>query len=191
MMAAESQAKLGGQAIDRRLAWLPYAPTLAWNQEQCRHGKDWGSKMTPKADYAEMVKQAEAAVASVKDGDLKGIAFGKILDALLGPGTGGREQQREPSPKGGPGPTVGRKAPGAKPGRKKTGPKAYVEDLISDGFFSSPKTLTAVRAELGNRGHHVPMTSLSGPMITLCQERQLRRQKAKDGKKQIYTYSHW
>ena len=39
--------------------------------------------MSFELDYAEMVKQAEAAVASVKDGELKGIAFGKILGALL------------------------------------------------------------------------------------------------------------
>jgi hypothetical protein len=40
--------------------------------------------MSSHLDYAEAVKQAEAAVASVKDSELKGIAFGKILDALLG-----------------------------------------------------------------------------------------------------------
>ena len=39
--------------------------------------------MSSELDYAEMVKQAEAAVASIKDSELKGIAFGKILDALL------------------------------------------------------------------------------------------------------------
>jgi hypothetical protein len=79
----------------------------------------------------------------------------------------------------------------AKSAKQKRGPKAYVEELIEEGFFKTPKTLAAVRAELGNRGHHIPITSLSGPMISLCQERQLRRQKAKDGKKEIYTYSRW
>jgi hypothetical protein len=43
-----------------------------------------------KPDYAEAVKEAEAAVASIKDTELKGIAFGKILDALLGPHSPGR-----------------------------------------------------------------------------------------------------
>jgi hypothetical protein len=40
--------------------------------------------MSSDLNYNELVKQAEAAVASIKDSELKGIAFGKILDTLLG-----------------------------------------------------------------------------------------------------------
>ena len=40
--------------------------------------------MSADLNYSEIVKQAEAAVASIKDTELKGIAFGKILDTLLG-----------------------------------------------------------------------------------------------------------
>ena len=141
--------------------------------------------MSTELDYPEMVKQAEAAVASIKDSELKGIAFGKILDALLGQ----RSYAKEPR---------GTKASGAKtvtkPAHKREkrgGPVAYVEELIDDGFFKAPKTLAAVRAELGNRGHHIPLTALSGPMQRLCQQRQLRRQKSTEGNKQVFTYSHW
>ena len=74
---------------------------------------------------------------------------------------------------------------------KRGGPVAYVEELVDDGFFKSPKTLASVRAELGNRGHHIPLTALSGPMQRLCQQRQLRRQKSTEGNKQVFTYSHW
>jgi hypothetical protein len=144
-----------------------------------------GSIMSSKLDYAEAVKQAEAAVASVKDSDLKGIAFGKVLDALLGQGSQSRASGHArhdviPSQKG---PATRAKAKG--------GPKGYVERLIDDGFFKAPKTLAAVRAELGNGGHHIPLTSLSRPMMILCRERRLRRQKVKDGKKQVFTYSNW
>jgi hypothetical protein len=135
--------------------------------------------------YAEMVKQAEAAVASIKDSELKGIAFGKILDALLGKGG----HPKEP----GVAKTAGSKR-AAKPvskREKRGGPVAYVEELVEDGFFKAPKTLAAVRAELGNRGHHIPVTALSGPMQRLCQQRQLRRQKSTEGNKQVFTYSHW
>lgn len=138
-------------------------------------------------DYSEIVKQAEAAVASIKDSDLKGIAFGKILDTLLGHGGSVKERGGGISEKGN-GRKEGERA--AKPSKKK-GPKAYLEELIVDGFFESPKTLAAIRAELGNRGHHIPVTSLSRPMMLLCQERKLRRQKANDGKKQVFTYSNW
>lgn len=140
--------------------------------------------MSAKLDYTEIVKQAEAAVASVKDGELKGIAFGKILETLLG--------RQDPSKEHGPAkPQRRNQNVAAKASKKKSGPKGYVEELIDDGFFKTPKTLAAIKAELGNRGHHIPLTSLSNPMMMLCQERRLRRQKVKDGKKQVFTYSNW
>ena len=146
--------------------------------------------MTSKPNYSEIVKQAEAAVASIKDGDLKTIAFGKILDNLIGQGGNPKELGHGSSYKR----ATGRrrsKTDAAQPASKKGGPKGYVEELIEEGFFKTPKTLSAIRAELGNRGHHIPVTSLSRPMMLLCQDRQLRRQKAKDGKKQVFTYSNW
>jgi hypothetical protein len=113
--------------------------------------------------------------------------FGKILDTLLGQGGSAKERGGGSSGTGGERKEGGKSA---KPGKKK-GPKAYLEELIGEDFFKSPKTLAAIRAELGNRGHHISVTSLSGPMMLLCQERKLRRQKAKDGKKQVFTYSNW
>ena len=146
--------------------------------------------MTSKLDYGEIVKQAEAAVASIRDGDLKAIAFGKILDTLLGQGRGAAEQADDSAPTLAP----ARKRSGneaVKPSKRKGGPTVYLQELIDEDFFKAPKTLASVRAELGNRGHHIPLTSLSRPMMLLCQARQLRRQKAKDGKKQVFTYSNW
>ena len=144
------------------------------------------SFMCSNLDYAEAVKQAEAAVASVKDSELKGIAFGKILDALLG-----QQDQKSKAPIAVKPHTRQNKPAVAKPVRKKGGPKGYVEELIDDDFFKTPKTLAAVRAELGNGGHHIAVTSLSRPMMFLCRERRLRRQKVNDGKKQVFTYSNW
>ncbi|MGA2716830.1 MAG: hypothetical protein ABSG41_27390 [Bryobacteraceae bacterium] len=146
--------------------------------------------MVSKLDYSEIVKQAEAAVASIKDGDLKTIAFGKILDTLLGQGGNPKEQDQGSSYKRA-AKRKRTKSIAAKPDRRKGGPKGYVEELIEEDFFKTPKTLAAIRAELGNRGHHIPVTSLSPPMMLLCQDRRLRRQKAKDGKKQVFTYSNW
>jgi len=49
-----------------------------------------------------------------------------------------------------------------------------------------------VKAELENRGHHIALTSLSGPLQKLTLKKQLRRQKTKTaGKKQTYSYSNW
>jgi hypothetical protein len=142
-----------------------------------------------KPDYEEIVKQAEGAVASIKDADLKAIAFGKVLDTLLSPG--GNPKPRDSGTRSNsPGGRKKRPADTA-PAKKRGGPKGYVEELIEEDFFETPKTLAAIRAELGNRGHHIPVTSLSRPMMLLCQERRLRRQKAKDGEKQVFTYSNW
>lgn len=132
--------------------------------------------------YSEVVDRAEKAVAAVKDPELKRIAFQKILDDLLGSSPskatnsqverGGREL---------------RKASGKV--ASKTGPKAYIEELIEEGFFKKPKTIAEVKLALENQGHHVPVTSLSGPLQKLCQQKRLRRQKnAETG---AYTYSEW
>jgi hypothetical protein len=42
--------------------------------------------------------------------------------------------------------------------------------MVDDGFFKKPKTISEVKAELENRGHHIPLTSLSGPMQALSEE---------------------
>jgi hypothetical protein len=72
------------------------------------------------------------------------------------------------------------------------GTSAYIEELIDENFFSKPKTISEVKAELGNRGHHIPLTSLSGPLQRLCQKKKLRRQKTDgEGKKKAFAYSNW
>jgi hypothetical protein len=64
--------------------------------------------------------------------------------------------------------------------------------MIEDAFFTKPKTISEVKAELENRGHHIPLTSLSGPLQKLCQAKKLRRQKVEGkGKKRPFAYSNW
>jgi hypothetical protein len=100
--------------------------------------------MTTK-DYQELVAQAEAAVASIKDSDLKGTAFGKILHTLLGRGSSANNQERSSSDKGAAPRKGGNKV--AKSGKRKGGPKGYVEELIEENFFRTPKTLAAIRED--------------------------------------------
>lgn len=132
--------------------------------------------------YAELVAQAEKAVAAVKDAELRRVAFERILNDLL---DGGGEAQNVK--------TARTKRPvkhttAKQPAKKRGGPQAYVEEMVDDGFFKKPKTISEVKAELENRGHHIPLTSLSGPMQKLCQKKLLRRQKP-DGK--TFSYSIW
>jgi hypothetical protein len=140
--------------------------------------------MSTRADYAELVAQAEKAVAGVKDAELRRIAFQKILDDLLGGSA---------APVAKHGIAVKKRLPASEKAKRmaRGGPQAYVEELVAEGFFKRPKTITNVKAELENRGHHIPLTSLSGPLQKLCQRRSLRRQRIKSGKKQTFAYSHW
>jgi predicted transcriptional regulator len=142
--------------------------------------------MSTGKDYAKLVDQANKAVSSVKDAELKRIAFQKILEDLMsGDGQVQREKQ-QPS-------TTKRTKPIKGGSKKASGTQAYIDELIEEGFFKKQKTISHVKAELENRGHHIPLTSMSGPMQRLCQRRILRRQKIKgDGKqKQTFGYSNW
>ena len=140
--------------------------------------------------YEQLVAQAEAAVSKVKDGELRRVAFEKILDDLLS------AEHKSPN-------SVDTKRKANAPEKKKTGPRrsttkrrggpqTYVGELATEGFFKKPKTLSQVKAELENRGHHIPLTSLSGPLQKLCQRRTLRRNRTNgDGRKQTFAYSDW
>jgi hypothetical protein len=137
-------------------------------------------------DYKQFVHEAEVAVAAVKDPELKRVAFEKILDQLLHSKTGA------PNPRVPAGPVKSQKMIAPHKATGKTGPRAYIEELIADEFFRQQKTLAQVKAELANRGHHIPQTSLSGPLQNLCKARQLRRQKSKaNGDKPAYFYSNY
>ena len=141
--------------------------------------------MSSEASYAYLVSRAEQAVAGVKDPELKRIAFQKILEDLLGGAGAGAAPSKPASKKA----TIAK----GKPKRaSRGGPSAYIQEMIDDGFFKKPKTIAHVKAELENQGHHIPLTSLSGPLQRLCQQRKLRRQRVKtSGKKQTFAYSHW
>jgi hypothetical protein len=144
-------------------------------------------------NYEDLVKQAEQAVGPVKDPELKRIAFEKILDALLEIPEAQRDTKTK-SKKSRARRFSGRKSTeGQKATKKRAGTAAYIEELIDEQFFAKPKTIAAVKAELGNRGHHIPLTSLSGPLQSLCQRKRLRREKSQstDGGKKAFSYSNW
>jgi hypothetical protein len=139
--------------------------------------------------YAALVAQAEKAVAAVKDPSLKQIAFQKILDDLLSANSTNEQEPTTPRTT-----KASKKGPKADKvrGSARGGPTQYIQELIGDNFFKKPKTISEVKAELGNRGHHIAMTSLSGPLQNLCKARVLRRQKVKAAdKRQTFAYSVW
>ena len=145
-------------------------------------------RMKKAKPYAALVTQAEAATSAIKDPELRRVAFERVLDDLL---VGASVLQNVSAPQQKP----AKKSPSeSKRPKQNSGPKGYVRELVQDGFFKKPKTIAQVKAELSNRGHHIARTSLSGPLQQLCQERVLRRHKARaDGKakKATYNYSEW
>lgn len=140
-----------------------------------------------KNNYKDLVAQAETAVSSVSDPSLKQIAFQKVLDDLLKSSQGDGEDDAPAKP------AKGAKARSKKKrenlrGPARGGPTQYIQELIGDGFFKKPKTISEVKSELGNRGHHIALTGLSTPLIRLCKAKVLRRHK---GQNNTFLYSPW
>lgn len=61
--------------------------------------------------------------------------------------------------------------------------RSALTDLISSlrdgGFFKTPRDLGTIKAALAQAGHHYPVTTLSGAMLTKVRSRELRRIKEK------------
>src|SRR5580704_3381721 len=113
-------------------------------------------------------KKAEMAVEGMADPALKLKAFEQIFARLL-EGNETKEQTR----------TGGRKRPGARVGKHTLGSRpenlpGRLLTLKDDGFFKAQRTLSEIREELGSRGHHYPLSSLSGAMQALVRNRELR-----------------
>lgn len=143
--------------------------------------------MSGQPDYTSLVTRAEKAVKGVQDPALKSIAYQKVLDDMLE-----SVDVRAPGkPRGGQvkGRVLGN---GGRKPSSKAGPRGYVDELVSEGFFKNPRSIGQVKSELENRGHHIPSTSLSGPLQVLCQRKVLRRQKVTEtNKKATFAYSEW
>jgi len=130
----------------------------------------------------ELRKQAEKAVRDMPDGEFKLKAFEVILNHLLAPG--------KVQPASGSG--------GEPPQSRATVSEAEDTDdqstqgrglvLKAEGFFKKPQSIGQIRSELGAHGWHYPVTTLSGELMKLVQKRKLRRQRGKEGNRQVWVY---
>jgi hypothetical protein len=153
------------------------------------------SKATKSTEYTAMVAEAEASVSAVKDPELRRVAFEKILVTLLerqqSQSHGKKRSSLRPKRES----ATAQKDSAYSSGATRLGPKGHVEALIKEGFFEGKqRTIAEVKAELANQGHHIALSSLSGPLQKLTQEHRLRRQKVTaDGKgsKAAFAYSNW
>ncbi len=146
---------------------------------------------TIRPNYAALVAEAEKAVSGVNDPELKQAAFTKVLDTLLSAAT---EHASDDEPDAPPKKPKSKSKSGkteSAAAKRSSGTKGYIEELLDEGFFKTQRTIGAVKTELANRGHHIPLTSLSTPLMRLCQQRKLRREKKADGNKTVFAYSKW
>ncbi|MGH9369291.1 MAG: hypothetical protein ACRD3M_16650 [Thermoanaerobaculia bacterium] len=132
----------------------------------------------------EFRKQAEQAVADMSDGDLKLKAFEVILAHLIG----GRPVATKS-------PSKGREVPvaGKRPRRESESARSITSRILvlrDEGFFNSQKAIGEVREELRAHGWHYPLTTLSGRLQALVQQRELRRERVRQGNKKIWKYSN-
>lgn len=132
----------------------------------------------------ELRKQAEQAVAEMPDGELKVKAFEVILNHLLeGPRPSTADETQI-------GKSFSQKPKVTKGASKASSLSGRILVLRDENFFNSQKTIGELREELKAHGWHYPLTALSGTLQTLVQQRELRRERAKQGNKKIWKYSN-
>jgi hypothetical protein len=127
-----------------------------------------------KNDLVELRKQAEQAVRDMPEGDLKVKAFETILAHLLSGNTG-----RAAAPSDGKSKVALKQKESVPASPKSLGDRVLF--LKTEGFFISQRSITEIRDELKKNGWHYPVTSMSGPLQSLVQNRKLRREKVGDG----------
>ena len=73
--------------------------------------------------------------------------------------------------------------------KKRRAASDLIVELRDDGFFDKPRILSEIIQALEEKGRIVPVTSLSGIMISLVQDKILQRKKieGKQGKKWGYV----
>jgi hypothetical protein len=134
-------------------------------------------------NFSQIFEEAEKHVAVIKDDKLREIAFGKLVSHLL------EKDHTPPLNKNIDTERVLLKS--RKMNKHKTeGPKAWLIELINEGFFASPRTSPAIREELENRSHHLSATDITSPLQKLCHEKLLRRKKTSSGSGSK-TILHW
>jgi hypothetical protein len=133
-------------------------------------------------------KKAEAAVDGMQEGDLRTKAFEVILQHLLSENV--RENSKVVVPARG---TTARK--GKVHARRVTPATGLpmsspdrVLTLKDEGFFESGRGIREIRDELQAHGWMYKLSAISGPLMKLVRQRQLRRAQFSDGKKKIFRY---
>ncbi len=128
----------------------------------------------------ELRREAEAAVADMKDAALKTKAFEVILEHLLGSSEGSSPE------------SISKSTNRAMKGTIATSESSVTGRILllkDEGFFTSQRTIGEIRQELAAHGWHYEPSNLSGKLQALVGSRKLRRMKANEGNRKIWKYS--
>ena len=130
---------------------------------------------------AELLSQAEKTVSKIRDPSLRPIAFQFLLQAFA-PGSPDLSlEEKPPRRRGNPRPAGTSK-------RASKGPVGRLRGLKEEKFFSKPRSIGEIVTELSHQGFHYKQENLSGSLIRLVQQKELRRLKSDVEGKTIYRY---
>lgn len=140
-------------------------------------------------DFTKVFEDAEKQVAGIKNEKLREIAFDKLVTYILDGQTSDGNKKSEPTIKK-------KKATARASATSKTrtdGPKAWIQELVGEGFFGKPKSSAEIREELETRSHHLSATDLTSPLQALCHDKKLRRKKIalEGGGKAVLHWVNW
>lgn len=134
-----------------------------------------GANPQPSRNLRIAVETAQSVTEGITDPQLRGIAFGKVLDHLLAGSVISRTAQH---------PSLGKPSPKQR-GRavrvSNEGPTDWVGTLQREGFFSSPKSLGDVTEAVRAQGHNVESKNVTEPLEKLVRLKLLRRERRPSG----------
>jgi len=130
-----------------------------------------------------LIENAEKVTSCIKNPQIRGIAFEKILDFLLSCDNSDIADKKGKKIK---------KKKGEKKARK-TGLKSWIEEIIDEGFFKTPKNMRDILGFLEERGHHLQRSDVQPYLKIFMKEKKLRRKKQEEteGGKKVWHYSNW
>lgn len=140
-------------------------------------------------DLIAMRETAERVVEKMPEGPRKEKAFEIILQRLLD----GHIQPRTPKRRRR-GKQVKARATEASvstavPKSRKASPRAYLDELLNEGFFDSRRRLPEIAEKLRTGGHIYKQESLSPYLLKMTRDKVLRReQEAQEGGRAMWVY---
>jgi hypothetical protein len=133
------------------------------------------------------IETAQSVTQGIGDPQLRGIAFGKVLERLLAGEPLALTPHVERPDSSPPRPP---KVTGP-PGRE--GPNAWVDSLVAEGFFSKSRSLADVTEAVRAQGHNVESKNVTAPLEKLLQSKVLRRERKASvtAKRGLWMYSNY